>query len=418
MTFNDDDVVRELEAAREHETEPPPGFVATIMRGVSAAHARLPFWRRWTRARRAANLSRTHRVVPGVRIQSEVRRPTAAFAREGIVAKKALWALAGFGGIAIIVALFVGVPSLHSGTEATIGAAKRYSAPSSGSASVPLGDMTAQQFLQSDTFDRLMKDPNTRGVLQMAAHDAAFRSELTSPDLRELLATSAAMREGLADPNLSKALADPDLQKAMRDQALKEALVNSEFRTFLANPALHAEFASADFRMSLERLAHSKAMADPAVQSALREANFERALQSKAIQQAMAKDAEFSAALKAADLKQALASPAVREALASPSLREMLMNKSLQQDLSVPAVQAALASAAFGKALAEPALISMLSRQEFASALAQLGLLQKSLHAASLEAALAKPELIAAIAAPAMHAALMSAEFQKEFASR
>lgn len=418
MTFNDDDVVRQLAAAREHEAEPPPGFVATIMRGVAAAHARLPFWRRWTRARRAANLLRTHGVVPGVRVGSEVRRPSAAFAREGIVAKKALWALAGFGGIAIIVALFVGVPSLHSGTEATIGAAKRYNAPSAGSATVPLGDMTAQQFLQSDTFDRLMKDPNTRAVLQMAAHDEAFRNALTSPDLRELLAGSAALRDGLSDPNLSRALADPDLQKAMIDPALREALVNSEFRAFLANPALHAALASADFRMSLQRLSQSKAMADPAVQAALKEENFERALQSKAIQQAMARDAEFNAALKAADLKQALAVPAVREALTSPSLRELLMNKSLQQDLSVPALRAALASDAFSKALAEPAFIAMLSRQQFASALAQLGLLQKSLHDASMQAAFAKPELAAAIAAPAMRAALMSADFQKEFVSR
>jgi hypothetical protein len=52
-----------------------------------------------------------------------------------------------------------GLPPVDKGVEGTIGAAKRYQAQQISDKDVVLGDTSAQQFIQSDTFVRLLKDP-------------------------------------------------------------------------------------------------------------------------------------------------------------------------------------------------------------------------------------------------------------------
>ena len=54
-------------------------------------------------------------------------------------------------------------------TEATIGAAKRYTAPQISATDVVLADTSAQQFIQSETFAALVKDPNSLRLLSNPA---------------------------------------------------------------------------------------------------------------------------------------------------------------------------------------------------------------------------------------------------------
>jgi hypothetical protein len=66
------------------------------------------------------------------------------------------------------------VPPVDDGADASIGAAKRYQAPQMGSQDVALGDTEAQAFMQSETFDRLLKDPDARKALASAEMRALF----------------------------------------------------------------------------------------------------------------------------------------------------------------------------------------------------------------------------------------------------
>ncbi len=73
--------------------------------------------------------------------------------------------------------LVKGFPPVGRGTEGTIGAAKKYQAQQLADKDVVLGDAAVQEFFQSDTFDRLIKDPNARNLIADARIDAALQDE-------------------------------------------------------------------------------------------------------------------------------------------------------------------------------------------------------------------------------------------------
>ena len=69
--------------------------------------------------------------------------------------------------------------------------------------------MTVQAFLQTDTFDRLMKNPDTHAILRKAAADPRI-SALADP----------ALYAGDERPGAVRAMNDPALYRAMSDPAL------------------------------------------------------------------------------------------------------------------------------------------------------------------------------------------------------
>ena len=71
---------------------------------------------------------------------------------------KVLWGLAAAAAIVLAVLAYTGFPPETGGSEGAIGAAKRYQAGQIAASDVKLGDQAAQEFLQSDLFDKLMKD--------------------------------------------------------------------------------------------------------------------------------------------------------------------------------------------------------------------------------------------------------------------
>ena len=68
---------------------------------------------------------------------------------------KVLWGLAAAAAIVLAVLAYTGFPPDTGGSEGAIGAAKRYQAGQIAASDVKLGDQAAQEFLQSDLFDKL-----------------------------------------------------------------------------------------------------------------------------------------------------------------------------------------------------------------------------------------------------------------------
>ncbi len=177
---------------------------------------------------------------------------------------------------AVVLGVFVirGYPPIGSGTEGSIGAAKRYQAPQLAAGDVKLGDASAQEFLQSDVFDRLMKDETARKAL-----------------------SDPAMRAMLADPAFAQALNDPALRQALNDPALRQALNDPALRQAMGNSAMAAALNSAAFRMALNNADFRDRFADASFRQALTNANMEAALQSKGFSSAL-QSAQFEAALR------------------------------------------------------------------------------------------------------------------------
>jgi hypothetical protein len=117
--------------------------------------------------------------------------------RDGTMAKKVLWSVAGLAAVALVALRFVGFPPVESGTEATIGAAQRYQAPQVAAADVKVEDQQFQTFLQSDLFRQLTNDKAAREALknenlQRALTDAKVRAVLVQPEIRHLISNNAA----------------------------------------------------------------------------------------------------------------------------------------------------------------------------------------------------------------------------------
>jgi hypothetical protein len=178
--------------------------------------------------------------------------------------KKVMWGLAAAAALALIVMKFTGFPPMGDGTEGTVGAAKRYQAPQIAASDVSVAPDEAQAFLQSDTFDRLIKDEDTRQMLA----NPSFRSALASPEFRS----------ALASPEVAKALSSPELRQALSSAELRQALANQAFARALANPGLAQALASP--RMAA-------ALATPALRAALNNPGFAKALGSPQMAQAL-----------------------------------------------------------------------------------------------------------------------------------
>ncbi len=116
--------------------------------------------------------------------------------------KKVLLGIAAAAVIAIGYFAVNGFPPVGPGAEGTVGAAKRYQSEQMTSKDVVVEGKEAQSFLQSETFDQLIKSPAARKVL---ANDQT-RAALASP----------ALAAALASPELSAALQSAELQAGPR----------------------------------------------------------------------------------------------------------------------------------------------------------------------------------------------------------
>jgi hypothetical protein len=317
MTFEPDDETRTDDAVSRWldelgDAEPPASLRDAVMRAV--------------------------RQTPGAR--GPASRPHIG---GSVMARKVLWSLAAAAGIVLAIYTVIGYPALERGYEATIGAAKRNVSPQIAAPDVVLGDTSAQQFVQSETFAALVNDPATlkllsdTGLRRMLADDAlsaalrrtnvAELRKLADADLRSRLFDDANLRKALADENFVAAISDADFAAALqseqfaaalRKKKLEAGLDSAEARKKLAAFASCAECNAALFNDALRgRLADAdlrRNLADPAARAMLLNADLRRGLA----------DAQLAAALQSDALRRALADNGFRAALRAPRFDDAL----------------------------------------------------------------------------------------------
>src|SRR6185436_2019996 len=239
MTGNDErdevELDRELERARKDATELPPGFTASVMRRVSSAAGRFSILTRWSR--RSAGLRYGY---------------TPAFTGGDTVIKKVLIGTVVAAAIILGIAYWTGYPPVPGeGTEATVGAAQRYQATQMSDKDVVLGDAAAQKFLQSEGFDRLIKNEKARAFLKKASKDPQLLSALTSPQLVALMREQR-VAELLAKDNLVALMRHPELLEALRKTDFVDAIRSDAFLALLTKRDIQAALQSRDFEAAIK----------------------------------------------------------------------------------------------------------------------------------------------------------------------
>jgi hypothetical protein len=263
--------------------EPPAGFVEQVMARISHD---------------AVNRS-AGRVVP--------------LDRGGIVMiRKAMWGLAAAAAIVLAVFTVIGFPSANRGTEATIGAAQKYQAPQLAEGDVKVGDASVQEFLQSEAFDRLLKDPQARALLDdsrvraqllnrqftNSLEDMQKRRNLTSDVLHRFYSDAAAvaslnryLSNGLnAEAAVRRMAEDAALSVAAR-KAVAEIRASADLVRMLDDNGIRMALADNDFRQFVMDARAFAALTSDLVMNAVRQSGFVDALRSGAVAQAVARDA-------------------------------------------------------------------------------------------------------------------------------
>ena len=188
------------------------------------------------------------------------------------VNKKLIFGLAAAAAVVLAVITYTSYPPATEGTEATIGAAQRAQTPQIASKDVGLADTSAQDVLQSETWDAIMKDEDLRTSLQ----DPDLRRMLEDAELRRALENDA-VRRGLQDPGFARIL-----KARISDQALSEAearRMSATVRAAFENEAFsRALVNNKKFAARMLDARVSRALSGDAMARVLRDARFERAL--------------------------------------------------------------------------------------------------------------------------------------------
>jgi hypothetical protein len=210
------------------------------------------------------------------------------------VNKRILFGLAAAAAVVLAVITYYSNPPATVGTEATIGAAQRAQSPQIQPSDVKLGDTSAQDVLQTETFDAIMRDD-------------AVRTALQDPELRQRL-QDAELRRALQDDAIRRALSDPELMKKLEDPALKRALDDPEMRKkYLDDPEARKKFSDANLEAMLRNRAFADALRSADFRRKLSEQNIRAALASEAMLRAL-RDRGFEAALRSRQFEAELAS--------------------------------------------------------------------------------------------------------------
>jgi len=206
-----------LTEANAGQPQLPPGFRASVMRRIEAIQGSVSVWRRWRRAWRATNISYS--------------APAAVTGRAG-VSKRILWGVAGVGAAAAVAVFFLGIPPIGDGTAGTIGAAKRFQGAAMSEKDVKTGPMAVQKFIQSESFDRILKNATLRNIMIKVSKDPELQKAFTDPAVIEALAEPSFI-EMMREPSFQEALRGGVWSAVLRDPSFRQALTDSEFEKSL-----------------------------------------------------------------------------------------------------------------------------------------------------------------------------------------
>jgi len=217
------------------------------------------------------------RISPHTAAPQPVRNIVRLVPKRGVIVnKKLIFGLAAAAVVILAVITYTSYPPATEGTEATIGAAQRAQTPQIASKDVGLGDTSAQDVLQTETWDAIMKDQELRNLLQ----DAELRQYLLDADLRLALRNDAVVR-ALRDRDLSRNLMDQALMRSLNDRDLIARLENTNLKAALQNEAFLRALRNDNLRAYLARPGVAMALSRDAMQRALADRNFDAALMSR-----------------------------------------------------------------------------------------------------------------------------------------
>ena len=148
--------------------------------------------------------------------------------------RKVMYGLAAAAAVVLVLFATTGFPPIGRGTEGTIDGARRYQAQQLAAKDVVLGDPAAQQFLQSDVFDRLMKNDAARKAL-----------------------ANGNLRDALMDVSLANALGRAELAAALADSGLSRLFTDAELASALSAPSLAGALAKQDLARWRSRTWHA-----------------------------------------------------------------------------------------------------------------------------------------------------------------
>ena len=330
---------RELGQAREIETALPPGFTASVMRRVRAATTEFSLLTRWSRRSAALRLGYTSASTGG-----------------DTVIKKVLIGTVAAAAIVLGIAYWTGYPPVPGeGTEATTGAAQRYQAKQMTDKDVVLGDAAAQNFLQSEGFDRLIKNEKARAFLKKASKDPQLLSALTSPQFLMLMREHS-VADLLAKDNLIALMRHPELLAALRKTDFADALHSDAFLNLLTKRDIQAALLSRDFEAAIK----SDGIAQQFIALDLRS-------QYAALRSAL--NAELAPALASADLINAFRDQALVNAFSNVQLHNLLTDAALVNWLKQSNAAELFSNGLFVDALRQVEFLDALKVDGFSSAL-------------------------------------------------
>ena len=281
------------------QAHPPEGLVAAVTAAVAAVPVPVP------RRSLPARLFATHRRTkpPDSTMEafqmSETRKP-------GRSTRK-MW----IGGGLVVVAAVISIvafdyPPQAAGVLGTIMPAERYRAPQSGAEAIKLGDQTIAQLMQTDAFDRAVKDPQLKALAQDAnmrllAQLLAKTPEASLAMLQNVEAAKAAA-ENTAQAQLL--LANVALsQQVMSELAAKQTvaehanLANAIMQKMDASQAILANVNAASYALLYPQAALAIAANAEASHMLMQTSVANMSMLSSAMAQSMAQNAAANATL-------------------------------------------------------------------------------------------------------------------------
>ena len=318
--------------------EPPAGLTEDVLAKISSSK----------------QPTSTARVASFPVMRREVRHSAP---RGDAMNKKWIWTLAAAAVIVLAAATYFSNQPANEGTEATIGAAKRAVGPQIAEKDVILGDTSAQEFLQSETFAQLLKDPDSVKVLS----DAEMRNRLSD----------AALLAALRDKDLSAALSSygptcPGCARVLQDNNFHMAIRHDAFAQALRTPQFIAALSDNEVLAALKKNDIDAALRVPALSAAIRNTELAAALKSygptgcRGCQEILSNQ-DFHSAVRNSAFVNAVRSAEVMAAFRNPQLAAALADARLA---------AALRSGAFQNALRASGFSSAVRSQRFAQELA------------------------------------------------
>src|ERR1700687_719422 len=189
-------VFQELE--RVPELNPPPGLLASVVprfdeRPPQPQPRSKPFWRSRVSSLEFAGKPRS----PNPDTTTLSRDMTMNQRTPGFSSKRQIWIGIGVAAVAVVLVghYLLDFPSSGENAGGTIVPAERYRAPQIKPEDVKLGDQSVTQLMQTDTYERLVKDPQFRALAQ----SASFQTLSQNPAALQALAQNAHAFAALAD---------------------------------------------------------------------------------------------------------------------------------------------------------------------------------------------------------------------------